>query len=67
MTPLSQSVQPEVHEWVPSPTSALSEEQQDPNARQELSSEGVQLQFTEVRSAGDLQGAYAGCEWADWF
>ena len=67
MTPLSQSVQPEVHEWVPSPTSALSEEQQDPNTRQELSSEGVQLQFTEVRSAGDLQGAYAGCEWADWF
>lgn len=67
MTPLSQPVQPEVHERVPSPTSALSEVQQDPNTKRELSSEGVQLQFTEVRSAGDLQGAYAGCEWADWF
>lgn len=66
MTP---SVQPESHdrERVPSPTSALTEEQADPAVRPSLSSEGVQLLFTEVRSAGDKEGAYAGCEWADWF
>ena len=59
--------EPETHERVPSPTSALSEEQVDPVELRSGSSEGIELLFTEVRSAGDLAGAYSGCEWADWF
>ena len=60
------SEDPDVRKRVPSPTSALSEEFAGPIAGG-ASSEGIQLQFTEIRSSGDLDGAYAGCEGADWF
>ena len=64
MTP---SVQPDAQERVPSPTSALAGDQADPRTKQERSSEGIRLQFTEARSAGEKTGAYAGCEASDWF
>ena len=63
MAPLPQ----ESHERVPSPTSAILEEQTEPVTKHYVSSEGVQLQFTEVRSAGNQRGAYEGCEGSDWF
>ena len=56
-----------LHDRVPSPTSALSEERSEPTAEPVASSEGVTLRFTEVRSAGSLTGAYEGCESEDWF
>ena len=59
--------EPETQTRVPSPTSALVREQADPAVLKAASSEGVQLQFTEIRSAGDQAGAYPGCEEADWF
>ena len=52
---------------VPSPTSALSEEEAEIVTAPRFSSEGVRLQFTEIRSAGDKVGAYEGCETEDWF
>ena len=55
------------YERVPSPTSALSEEQPDPMEKANWSAEEVQLTFSEVRSSGDIQGAYSGCEEEDWF
>ena len=57
----------DTRERVPSPTSALSEEGLAPVSLFGASSEGIQLQFTEVRTSGDKAGAYAGCEAADWF
>lgn len=63
MTPAGQGA----HERMPSPTSALSEEKEEPTAEPILSSEGVALQFTEVRSSGSRTGAYEGCEAEDWF
>ena len=51
---------------VPSPTSALLEDGSGAVPAWS-SSEGIQLQFTEVRSSGDQAGAYAGCEDEDWF
>jgi hypothetical protein len=53
-------------ERVPSPTSALTAEQPDPAAKGD-DGKGVGLTFTEVRSSGDREGAYTGCEGADWF
>ncbi len=55
------------HDRVPSPTSALSEEKAEPTAEPVVASDGVALQFTEVRSSGSQAGAYAGCESEDWF
>ena len=65
MTPPGQAP----HERVPSPTSVLTEQQEQEPPAMEIgpSSEGVQLQFTEVRSSGDQAGAYVGCEGEDWF
>ena len=60
-------VEPESHERVPSPTSALSMEHGTNDEPQNAFSEGMQLLFTEIRSAGNTAGAYAGCESADWF
>ena len=54
-------------ERVPSPTSALTEEQTDPMPRENGSAQDVQLLFTEVLSSGDREGAYPGCEGEDWF
>ena len=61
------STQPDTRERVPSPTSALTEEQADPQSKQVVSSEGIRLMFTEVRSSGEQAGAYEGCEESDWF
>jgi len=54
------------HERVPSPTSALTEQLPDPQAKGG-STEGIRLQFTEVRSSGDWEGAYDSCPSEDWF
>ena len=62
MTPPSQTAQ----QRVPSPTSALSEQQPDPQRKDETG-EGVALLFTEVRSSGDREGAYDSCPSQDWF
>lgn len=58
--------QPEVRERVPSPTSALLGGQEVAGGNGS-SSERIRLQFTEVRSSGDREGAYVGCESEDWF
>ena len=63
----STPAEPEILERVPSPTSALSEDQGAIITSQAYSSESIHLQFTEVRSAGDRAGAYDGCESKDWF
>ena len=60
------SPQTDTRQRVPSPTSALLEGGAGAVAPGS-SSEGVQLQITEVRSSGDGAGAYAGCEDQDWF
>lgn len=57
---------PDARKQVPSPTSALSEEYLRSIADLP-SSEGILLQFTEVRSSGDWMGAFEGCEDKDWF
>ena len=59
--------QTDTRERVPSPTSALSEDMPGFGTVLGTSSAGVALAFTEVRTAGDRAGAYAGCEAADWF
>ena len=53
-------------ERVPSPTSALSAAQPD-HGEHGPAPEGVSILFTEVRSSGDREGAYPGCESEDWF
>ncbi len=55
------------HDRLPSPTSALTEEYLALASQHDLSSEGIRIEITEVRSAGEKAGAYEGCEWADWF
>ena len=60
------SPQTDTRQRVPSPTSALLEGGAGAVAHGS-SSAGVRLQFTEVRSSGDLAGAYPGCEGEDWF
>ena len=52
---------------VPSPSSALIEGSGGTWLEPWASSEGIRLQFTEVRTSGDQAGAYAGCEAEDWF
>ena len=57
----------DVKERVPSPTSALLEEQHDPVEAAEFAYDEIKLRFNEIRSSGKLLGAYPGCESADWF
>ena len=63
----SKPVEPEARERVPSPTSALSEDQGTYITNTMLPSESIHLQFTEIRTAGEKEGAYKGCESRDWF
>ena len=63
MTPAEQGTR----ERAPSPTSALSQEKVEPTAEPVVPSDGVVLQFTEVRSSGSRAGAYDGCGSEDWF
>ena len=60
-------MQEDTRQRVPSPTSALPEDGPVSMTMPGASSEGISLQFTEVRSSGDLSGAYTGCEDQDWF
>lgn len=63
-TPAPQEI---ARQRVPSPSSALIDGSGGTWLEPWASSEGIRLQFTEVRTSGDQAGAYAGCEAEDWF